>query len=125
VKYQGPFFMHDPGKTFAQNAHDFVEQITTEAETQAFIFASPARKSGTLESFIHGRVESVTGKPWAYVGIVSTYGLGRDKWPGGPFNGFFNYAGKVNERVGFMQRARQSLIDARAANADLLKGIED
>lgn len=134
-RYEGPFFQGDPGRKVADNLHDFMADVIYRASEVARA-AAPYHR-GELISHIQGRMSSRAGRRWRVTGIVSTWGLGADErnghrgnWPGtrrarrlrtgGPY---FNYAGKAEARYHFMRKGRQSILDARRANRDLLRGL--
>lgn len=87
VKFSGPFFQGDPGKKFADNVKGFMAEVAKagEADVKARMASTPRltarRPAGDrrTESYVVGRVRSLSGKPWRAYAVVSpsTQVLGR------------------------------------------------
>lgn len=136
VVYTGPFFQRDPAKAFRENAREFIGEALRNAQA-AGEAAAPVASGDYLAALQQGwRLKSVqTGKAWQVTGVVSLRTL-RHPWRprsgvfnkggrvvGSGFSGWFNYAGKVEQRHHPMRRAKSTLYRARAHNRDLLRGL--
>lgn len=121
----GPFFDHDPAKTFRRNVRDFMDEVAAigEAEVKAQLRSgegsrrpirgvTPARVSG----HVVGRTSSLSGKRWAVTAVVSPRPTGSRKQA----IAVMAAAAEIEKREHVFRRATARL---RKAKTNLLKGL--
>jgi hypothetical protein len=119
VTYTGPLFTHDPSKTFRANARVMLKAMADEGQALArdtWPTLTGEGRAGTI-----GRVQSLSGRPWALYMVVSAQHV--YAWPHG---GAKQYrGGKVEAKRHMFRRAATSLRSSRALNrAELAKGMD-
>lgn len=140
VFYQGPFFEHDPAKTFRQNRRDFVIDVM-EFAYQTALAAAPESSGDYVWALRRQdepalRFASVRGRKWAVTGVLSMRKLahpwhnpehhskhwyvGGKESLGVRTGGFFNYAGKVERKYHVFRKAKAAVYSARRHNEALL-----
>jgi hypothetical protein len=125
IRYEGPFFTQDPGRTFAQNARAMMAAIAAEgeADVKARIASIPPRGVDTGETrrkFV-GRVASHSGRRWRATAVIGIPNVGMDA-----DEAIHTYAAmaSIERRYGPVAATSRALRQARAINAaELLKGI--
>lgn len=81
IRKDGPFFRHDPVKTFGENVEDLMGTIAREGESDVraqlasgqsdrYPISSGVRPARTSEHVV-GRVRSLGGRPWHRWAVVS------------------------------------------------------
>jgi len=131
IDLTGPFFTHDPAKTFRQNVRVLMRAVAAEGESdvKAQLKAgegsrrpishrvSPSRVSG----HVVGRVTSLTGKPWAVSAAVSVNNSGFTKAEG---TALMAAASSLEGRVHAFRKTKNRVARSRKVNeAELLKGL--
>lgn len=122
IKRTGPFFTHDPAKTFRANADVLMEAIAREGEAdvqaQTSAFKHP---SGAFREGVQGRTHRLDGAPFKHPGVVVSQTHVYPWKSGAPKQ----YRGGRAEAVYHMFRRTRGRI--RAVNklnaAELLKGL--
>lgn len=129
IKKSGPFFRHDPVKTFGQNVEDLMSEFAREGESDVAIqlragegdrypISSGVRPSRTSQH-VTGRVRSLGGRPWHRWAVISINNQGftpaqgvalmaAASWVEGQTHAFRKTTGRI----------------ARAINRDLAKGLD-
>lgn len=129
IDLTGPFFTHDPAKTFQENVRTLMEAIAVEGEQDVrsqLTATQDARVEvsvgGRVSQYVRGRVESVTGKGWRYNAVVSVDTSRKSK------RGAVAYmaaASSIEGRLHVFRRTTSRLRRARAINkAELFKGLQ-
>lgn len=127
IDFSGPFFQRDPNKQFAENVRDYLQEVVdmAAADVRQQLQAgesgrAPIRAIGPrarVSQFIRGRVESLTGKPWRYHGVVSPDRTGLDAKQA---IALYAAASRVERRIhAFARTARAT----RRQKTDLTKGM--
>lgn len=107
VVFSGPFFEKDPTKTFRVNVRAMLDGMVSEGEGAVRGIIAPHSKSGALAGSIHGRTRSLSGKPWALTGVISSNlnaliaasrGQQSGQWRGS-YAGFIETGYRINDRV--------------------------
>ena len=78
IRFSGPFFTGDPGKKFAANVRDFMATVAKagEADVRARMASTRRTSRGKrnhdpTQTYVRGRVRSLSGKPWRAYAVVS------------------------------------------------------
>jgi hypothetical protein len=131
IDTSGPFFTHDPRKTFRGNIRLFMAAVADEgqrdveaqlksgqAEREPIRLIQPNRVSG----HVVGRTKSLTGKPWEVTAVISINNRGFTKKQGTRLMA----AGSVLEhRIHAFRKTKNRLRRARAVNqVELLRGLK-
>lgn len=140
MRYSGPFFEHDPAKTFRENGRDYIIAVMTDAADTAENMA-PRVSGDYARAIAKARAKSLTGRRWIATSVLTTYGLHHD-WGVAfsrrgyaaagrtrvyrPGTGKFNYAGKVERRHHVFRRAKSTVYRARhvAKERQMLRGLD-
>ena len=130
IKYEGPFFHHDPRKTFRQNVREMLKGWVQAGQQEMAVRynegssgrapikrLAPERVAG----HVVGRVTSLGGHAWQMTGIVSVNNAGLSPAEG---VSLMAAASQVERQTKGAQRTFRNMRRARAANMDeLLKGL--
>lgn len=130
----GPFFTHNPGKTFRQNARVMLARIAEEGakDLQAQLVAGQAGRqpisrvapgmSERVSGHVIGRVRSLTGKPWQVTAVISVLNRGMSQTEA---IALMAAGSEIEGRTHVFRRTTSRLRSARALNkAELLKGLQ-
>lgn len=118
VTYDGPFFRNDPSRTFRENVHDFMDEVTRSA-AQVVLASGLPRKSGRLIQGVQGGAEGLKGQEWRRTGAVQTSA----KAPWASKGREFSYAKRSPQAVKAFKAGKRHVYRARANNRELLKGL--
>ncbi len=130
IDVSGPFFTHDPAKTFLGNVHTLLEAIAQEGQqdVDAQLEASESGRAplasgkGRVRDFVRGRVESIGGKPWHLNVVISPDRSGLDARDA---IGLYAAASRIEGREHVFRRTTTRLRRGNALNrAELTKGLE-
>lgn len=131
IDLTGPFFERDPAKTVRQNIREMLGALAAEGE-RAVKAASPVgpgyegAPAGSFRAGVVGRVESLTGRPWALHAVISqqfAYPWGTRR--GGQRADAQYRGGKLERKYHMFANVRRDISAARAvASANLSKGLE-
>ncbi len=130
VDLSGPFFQHDPSKTFFQNVRKMMEGIAEEgakAATEGLLTGSDSRApvyatGDRVGDHVVGRVHSVTGKDWVAAAVVGVSNEGMDAVTSRSLMAAASY---VERRTAAIRRTTRQLNAARAVlRANLTAGLE-
>jgi hypothetical protein len=84
IDLSGPFFEHDPAKTFRQNVRTMLEALAAEGE--ADVKAQIQARAGSMRHYtgwtrgtVKGRTQSLSGRKWAVSAVISTNTAGMDR----------------------------------------------
>jgi hypothetical protein len=119
VETKGPFFEKDPRKTFRANARDMLKGIAEEGDdaVQAAITFGRGPEPHHIADGVYGRVEALSGKPWALTAVVSV--------PESRRGHVFHLYGRVLERKYHWLRKGVSRIRKHRREAEkLLRGLQ-
>ena len=118
----GPFFQHDPAKTFRENEDAMMAAVAEAGEREAKIIASPFRVTGAFQEGIRGRDRRLTGAPFtrptAVVSQTHIYpwkSAGVRQYRGGKLEASRHIFRLTSKRVGSVRALNQ---------AELLKGLQ-
>lgn len=126
IKFDGPFFAHDPGATFEANVARMMAAVAEEGErdVRQQLAASQAGRAelsigGRLSENVYGRVRgAVAWRRWA---AVSPYEPARSREEA---IAIYAAASRVERKVHAFAHTATAMRKARAANVEeLLKGI--
>jgi len=126
VRFEGPFFRSNPGKTLRGNVRDMMEALAVEAEdevkTEVGAHAGQMpRYTGYSRNAIVGRVKSVAGKPWMASMVVSSSTVGKDA---AESKRTLAAASIIEGRWHIFRRTASAIRRSRAVlRADLVKGL--
>lgn len=131
IDTSGPFFTHDPAKTFRQNARRLLAETAElgEADVKAQLRSGQAARSSLryvtpnrVADHVVGRVKSLQGKPWALTAVISVNNSGLDKRGGMQL---MAAAASLEGRTHIIRRTAARLRRANKLNAaELLKNID-
>lgn len=118
----GPFFEHDPAKTFRQNAEVMMEGIAAAGEREAKSLATPYRRTGAFLEGIRGRTHRLDGSPFkdpsAVVSQTHVY-----PWPGGAPKQYRGGRLESSWHIFRLTRSRVGVV-SKLNQAELLKGLQ-
>jgi hypothetical protein len=127
----GPFFTHDPVKTFRSNIRTMMAAVAAEGE--ADVSAQMRATEGGRQPIsnnvqpnrvgrnVVGRVTSLRGKPWAVTAVVSVNNTGFSQAQG---VALMAAAARVEAVTGAFRKTTSRVKSTRRVNVDeLLKGI--
>jgi len=131
IRFDGPFFVGDPAKTFRQNIRAFMDVVAAEGEadvTAQLAVGAAARapiralSPQRVGDYVRGRTESLSRRRWAVTAVVSVNNSGLSRRQG---ISLMAAASRVETLTGAFRRtpARLRRI-ARRGEAILLRGIE-
>ena len=131
IDMSGPFFKHDPGKTFRQNIRVLMDALSEEGESdvKAQLKAgegdryriSNAVKPSRVSGHVVGRTTNLRGKPWEVTAVVSVQNAGFTKKQA---VSLMAAASWVESQTHAFRKTTNRLRRARKINAaELLKGI--
>jgi hypothetical protein len=133
IDLSGPFFQHDPGKTFLQNVRRMMEAIAKEGEedVRAQLQAGEGSRSplsafygGADRTSMHaiGRVQSITGRQWSTHAVISVNNSGLSSAQG---ISLMAASAIVERKTHAFRNTAKRIRSARAINAaELAKGLE-
>ena len=132
IDMSGPFFRHDPRKTFRQNVRVMMAAIAAEGEddVRAQLEAGQDRRApisagvqpARVSAHVVGRVQSLVGHPWAVTAVASVNNSRLTKRQG---IALMAAASVLERREHAFRRTAARLRRARAVNkAELLKGLQ-
>jgi hypothetical protein len=130
IKMTGPFFEHDPKKTFRQNVRSMMDAISVEAErdVQAQMRVGEASRApisllgDRVADHVRSRTTNLAGHRWAVTAVVSVNNRNF-----GPSQGIalMAAAATVERDIGAFRKMTSRMRRARAVNqAELLKGLQ-
>lgn len=129
--YSGPFFAHDPAKTFRQNARVMLKAIADEAAADIAVQfrsgsegrAEIAVGGGRVASEVEGYVRGVrSGRPWALTARVHIKNTGLTKARAVSLHAA---GSRLEGRIHAFRKTTSAMRRAKAINrAELLKGIQ-
>jgi hypothetical protein len=125
ISLEGPIFTHDPKKTIRTNIHAMLEEVAESGAHNVQAQLTPGhgwdatgRDAVHLRDYVIGRVESLSGRPWALHAVVSAVTLQRQLRA-------HSYIGRVERRYRMFARAYRAISSSRPRLADeLAKGLE-
>jgi len=131
ISFGGPFFAHDPSRTFRQNVRVMMDAVAAEgeADVRAQLAAgeshrAPVRALGRdarVRLHVVGRTKSLEGKRWAVSAVVSPLNQGFTKRGG---KALMAAASEIEGRDHIFRKTTNRLRRSRAVNsAELLKGL--
>ena len=126
VRFEGPFFRSNPGKTLRGNVRDMMEALAVEAEdevkTEIGAHAGQMPHStGYSRNAVIGRVKSIAGKPWMASMVVSSSTVGKDA---AESKRTLAAASIIEGRWHIFRRTASAIRRSRAIlRADLVKGL--
>lgn len=125
----GPFFTHDPAKTFRQNARVMLEAVAAEGQEDVRVQLRAGESTRAPINLLRdrvadhaiGRVRSLSGKRWALTAVISVNNSGFSRREG---ISLMAAAASVERRFHPFRRTASRLRSARAVNqAELAKGM--
>lgn len=125
----GPFFTHDPAKTFRANARVMLTALAEEGQEDVRVQLRQGEGSrapirllgGRVSGHAIGRVRSLGGKPWALTAVISVNNSGFSARQG---ISLMAAAASLERRFHSFRRTASRLRSARAVNrAELTKGL--
>lgn len=124
IRFDGPMFSADPGRTFRQNVRDLMDAVAAEgaedAQTRIAGIPPAGIHTGATRAKIVGRVKSRSGRRWASTAVIGIPNMGT------PAESIQSHAAIAGiERLHHVMRdTAKSIRAARDVNvAELLKGI--
>jgi hypothetical protein len=120
VELSGPFFQRDPKRTVRANIRRMLEGLAAEGERLVQSAFAGSIVSGKSQRGVRGRVQSLSGKPWALTAVVSQTDV--KPWPGG---GSKQYrGGKLEAQRHMFRRTAAAMRRSRAVlSANLTEGL--
>ena len=126
----GPFFQHDPKKTFRQNVRAMMDAVVEQG--RADVVQQMRQGEGTREPIteigdrvsdhVRGRTSSLSGRRWAVTGVVSVNNAGFTPSEG---VSLMAAASIVESKTHAFRRSSAAIKRSRRANqAELLKGLQ-
>lgn len=128
IDLSGPFFTHDPRKTFRKNVRELMAHVAEEMEAdvkaqlqQGEGSRKPLRdiRPERVSGHVRGRTVSLRGKPWAVTAVVSVNNSGFSRAQGKRLMA----AAASLERRGHAFRRTASRIRKAIKSVDLTKGL--
>jgi hypothetical protein len=130
IDLSGPFFTKDPAKTFRQNIRVLMAAVAAEGEADVRAQLQSGQSSraplrgitpNRVSGHVHGRVRSLSGRPWAVTAVTSVNASGLS----GRQAVRLMAAGSLLEgRTHAFRRTTSRLRKAKAINkVELLKGL--
>jgi hypothetical protein len=126
IQRTGPFFEHDPERTFLANAQLMMEGIAREGEADVQAQVMPHSRTRVFESGVVGRTHRLDGlafrMPTAVVSQTHVYEWKNHRTApaGAQYRG-----GKFERKFGFFGRTFRRVRSMRALNvAELLRGLQ-
>jgi hypothetical protein len=130
IDLSGPFFRHDPVKTFRQNVRVLMDAIAAEGEkdVRAQLVAGNSRRAvirrigDHTSDHVVGRTRSLAGTRWATTAVVSVNNSG---WSQAQGISLMAAASSVEGRTHAFRKTKNRIGRTRKTNmSELLKGIE-
>lgn len=79
VTYEGPFFSHQPGRTFRQNIRAFMDRVAEVGEADVKSRLTGSAEAESTAPHVVGRTRALSGRRWACTARVSVSTVSLDR----------------------------------------------